>query len=98
MIQLISHTVSLSIAVLSALIVWKKTKHISNNLATHIIVGGLIVEPIGFTLGFFTSIVMTPVSNYGPLTGIFIAAPIGFVIGLLSGWIYWKMMGERYLY
>ena len=45
----------------------------------------LIVGGIGFAAGFFGPILLTPEANQGPLLGIFITGPIGFLIGLVYG-------------
>jgi hypothetical protein len=45
----------------------------------------LIVGGIGFAAGFFGPIVLKPDANQGPLLGIFITGPIGFVLGLIYG-------------
>lgn len=40
---------------------------------------------IGFAAGFFGPMILNPGANQGPLLGIFITGPAGFVIGLLYG-------------
>ncbi len=40
---------------------------------------------MGFVLGFVGPIVVTPDANQGPLLGIFITGPAGFVLGLVFG-------------
>ena len=47
--------------------------------------GGIIVGGIGFVAGFVGPIIFTPESNQGPLLGIFITGPLGFIIGALAG-------------
>jgi drug/metabolite transporter (DMT)-like permease len=49
--------------------------------------GALIVGGIGFSVGFFGSIIFSPASNQGPLLGIFITGPLGFVLGAIIGTI-----------
>jgi hypothetical protein len=44
---------------------------------------------IGFLFGFFGPIIFTPQSNQGPLLGIFITAPLGFLLGTVVGTFYW---------
>ncbi len=44
-----------------------------------------VVGGIGFVLGFVGPILLTPEANQGPLLGIFITGPLGFVLGLLWG-------------
>ena len=45
----------------------------------------LVLGGIGFAAGFFGPIIFTPEANQGPLLGIFITGPLGFVIGLVYG-------------
>ena len=46
---------------------------------------GFILGGIGFVLGFFGPLVIAPDANQGPLLGIFITGPAGFVVGTLAG-------------
>ncbi|MER8747982.1 hypothetical protein NKH57_01640 [Mesorhizobium sp. M1050] len=46
---------------------------------------GAILGVIGFIGGFVGPIVFTPEANQGPLLGIFITGPLGFVLGLIVG-------------
>ena len=50
--------------------------------------GGVIIGGISFLAGFLGPIVLTPQANQGPLVGIFITGPIGFVVGIIAGYIY----------
>lgn len=45
----------------------------------------LILGGIGFAAGFFGPIIFAPEANQGPLLGIFITGPLGFVLGLIYG-------------
>ncbi len=47
----------------------------------------LIVGGIGFALGFFGPIIFMPGANQGPLLGIFITGPLGFVVGGVIGFV-----------
>ena len=49
------------------------------------LLGGFILGGIGFVLGFFGPLVIAPDANQGPLLGIFITGPAGFVVGTLVG-------------
>jgi hypothetical protein len=44
----------------------------------------VILGAIAFAVGFFGPLVWAPDANQGPLLGIFITGPLGFVFGL--GW------------
>lgn len=41
---------------------------------------------LGFLAGFIGPVILTPGANQGPLLGIFITGPLGFVLGLGVGW------------
>ena len=45
----------------------------------------MLLGGIGFAGGFFGPIIFHPDANQGPLLGIFITGPAGFVIGLVYG-------------
>ena len=46
-----------------------------------------IAGGIGFALGFFGPIIFMPGANQGPMLGIFITGPLGFVGGALGGFV-----------
>ena len=46
---------------------------------------GAILGIIGFLGGFVGPVIFTPEANQGPLLGIFITGPLGFVLGLIVG-------------
>ena len=45
----------------------------------------LVVGGIGFALGFFGPMIFVPDANQGPMFGIFISGPLGFLLGLVIG-------------
>jgi hypothetical protein len=47
----------------------------------------LIVGGVGFALGFFGPMIFTPGANQGPMLGIFITGPLGFVLGAVGGFV-----------
>ena len=94
-IALLPNLISLVIAIFVSALVWKKTTNTSNSLASHIIMGGIIIGSIGFILGFFGPIIINPDSNQGPLLGILITGPLSFLLGLISGAIFWKVKRYR---
>ena len=47
-----------------------------------------IVGAIGFCGGFFGPMVLAPQANQGPLLGLFITGPLGFVGGAMGGLIH----------
>jgi len=48
---------------------------------------GAILGIIGFLGGFVGPVIFTPEANQGPLLGIFITGPLGFVLGLIVGFV-----------
>ncbi len=46
---------------------------------------GCLLGAIGFAGGFFGPLVFTPEANQGPLLGIFITGPLGFIAGAIGG-------------
>jgi hypothetical protein len=45
----------------------------------------LMLGGIGFAAGFFGPMIFRPDANQGPLLGIFITGPVGFLVGLGYG-------------
>lgn len=93
--SLIPTLVSLLLAALVAFFTWKKTGNLQNGLASHIILGGFLLGGISFILGFFGPMIFTPDANQGPLLGLFITGPLGFLAGLIGGGIYWKIKTSK---
>lgn len=46
---------------------------------------GWLIGGLGLALGFLGPLVVTPKANLGPLLGILLTGPLGFVIGAISG-------------
>jgi len=53
-----------------------------------------IIGGFGFVAGFIGPIVFSPGSNQGPLLGIFITGPLGFLVGLIAGLVRWLYRGQ----
>jgi hypothetical protein len=58
-------------------------------IVTAALLPALVVGGISFAIGFFGPIMWAPEANQGPLLGIFITGPAGFVLGLVGG-IAWE--------
>ncbi len=48
---------------------------------------GLVLGGIGFAAGFFGPMIFMPDANQGPMLGIFITGPGGFLLGLVVGFV-----------
>jgi hypothetical protein len=55
------------------------------------------VGALGFCGGFFGPMIFTPEANQGPLLGIFITGPLGFIVGGMGGLIYALWRSRRRL-
>ncbi len=66
-------------------------KHKSSCVA----IGALSGAAMGFLLGFYGPLLITPAANAGPLLGIFITGPLGLVGGAISGYVYWTLGRKR---
>lgn len=53
-----------------------------------VLIGAVVLGSIGFVAGFFGPILLTPQANQGPLLGIFITGPLGFLLGAVGGLIF----------
>jgi len=60
-----------------------------------LLIGSLGFWVVGFTVGFVGPIIFMPSSNQGPLIGIFITGPLGFIIGGITGIVYWFYLKNR---
>jgi hypothetical protein len=54
---------------------------------------GWVVGAVGLALGFVGPLLITPSANLGPLLGILITGPGGFVLGALGGGIFGSWAG-----
>lgn len=48
---------------------------------------GAVIGGIAFLVGFAGPIILTPSSPQGPLLGIFVTGPLGFIVGIILGLI-----------
>lgn len=87
----IANLVSLVCAIGVGWYVWRKLATSPRGAISSILVGAILLGGIGFTAGFFGPIIFMPEANQGPLLGIFITGPLGFVAGGISGFIYWAV-------
>jgi hypothetical protein len=91
----LANIIALLLAGAIAVFLWKKTGSPLNGLASSILLGGIILGGIGFVGGFFGPIIFYPEVNLGPLIGIFYSGPIGFVVGLVAGGVYWLVKRKK---
>ena len=80
---------SLVIAILSAILLWRKIGNLSITLTSCLIAGGLTLGLIGLILGVYVPIILNPSTVQGPIIGIFLTVPAGIFLGLCVGGAYW---------
>jgi hypothetical protein len=81
--------VSLLCAIACGWFAWKRLGATPVGLIASSLYGAIMLGAIAFCAGFFGPIIFTPGANQGPLLGIFITGPLGFLIGGIGGVIYW---------
>jgi hypothetical protein len=59
------------------------------------LVYGICVGAVCFLIGFIGPIIITPDSNQGPLLGIFITGPCGFILGIIIGIIFKNVLKNK---
>jgi hypothetical protein len=74
--------------------VWLRTASVHGGLISSIVLGAVILGGVGFAGGFFGPIIFMPEANQGPLLGIFITGPLGFILGACGGAVYWFARGR----
>jgi hypothetical protein len=82
-------------AIAVARYIWVHTASVASSLVSSIVVGALITGGVAFSAGFFGPIFFAPGANQGPLLGILITGPLGFLIGAIGGAIYWFARKRR---
>lgn len=74
--------------------VWSRAS-VSGGLVSAVCTGAFATGAIAFVAGFFGPMLLTPEGNQGPLLGIFVTGPLGFLAGAVGGAVYWAMRRQR---
>lgn len=80
--------ISLVCAFYASRLVWKNTESAGTGSARYVMTGALIIGAAAFVAGFFGPMIFAPGANQGPLLGLFITGPLGFIAGGIGGYIY----------
>jgi len=91
----IGSLLSLACAIWVGRHVWVKSEVVPDSLASSVAYGALVTGGVGFSAGFFGPIIFTPEANQGPLLGIFITGPLGFLLGGIGGFVYWLIQKRK---
>lgn len=86
----IANVVSLLCAVGAGWYVWNRLGEADPGLVTSVMLGAITLGAIGFCGGFFGPMIFAPGANQGPLLGLFITGPLGFLLGGIGGLVYWQ--------
>jgi hypothetical protein len=86
----LANIIAFCLSISIGLFMYRKMGRNDNRVLTYALKGAVLLGAIGFSIGFFGPIIFTPSSNQGPLLGIFITGPIGFLLGLIAGALYGK--------
>jgi hypothetical protein len=70
-------------------VLWKRRDQPWDGLRPMMSKWALIIGGIGFAGGFFGPMIFAPGANQGPMLGIFITGPLGFLAGAIVGAVLW---------
>jgi hypothetical protein len=87
--------VSFLIAVIVSSGIWMILVYFSARTISKILRIALITGVLSFLLGFIGPMILSPGANQGPLLGMFITGPLGFIAGLVAGIVYWVVKKQR---
>ena len=82
----LSMAFSLACAALAAWFTWKLVAGEKTGAAVAVISGALILGGLFFTVGFLGPMVISKDTSQGPMIGLFIAAPLGVIMGAIGGY------------
>lgn len=68
---------------------WQQMGSMPDGLISTIMSAAITTGAVGFCTGFFGPIIFTPQANQGPLLGIFITGPLGFLLGGIGGLVHY---------
>jgi len=92
---LIAVPVSIVCGIATGRHVWRATESSNAGGLLYSALGGaLVVGGVSFAAGFFGPMIFTPEANQGPLLGLLITGPLGFVIGGVGGLV-WGLRRRR---
>jgi hypothetical protein len=86
---------SMLVAILVGRYVWMQTGSLRTGFFRFVALGSLLTGAITFSAGFFGPILFTPHANQGPLLGIFITGPLGFILGGVGGAVHWLIRRDH---
>lgn len=96
-LQGVANIAALVTAAAAGFWVWTKTGG-QTGLVPAVLKWAMVVGAIGFCAGFFGPMLLAPDANQGPLLGIFITGPLGFVAGAALRLVYafWQRLAASH--
>jgi hypothetical protein len=93
----ISAALSVPFAIIVGWSVWKSASRRRIGVGFVVLSVALIFGGLGLSIGFLGPMLFDLDANQGPMLGIFITGPLGFVLGAIIGYIYWlrKLKNEE---
>ncbi len=77
------------------LYLWRRLGAAGATGASTVLSSGFIVGGVAFCAGFLGPMIFAPGANQGPLLGLLITGPAGFLVGLVGGLVYWRRVKRR---
>lgn len=93
--QILGGALAATVTTLFGWAIWNRLGDAPGHVARDIILGAFLAGGIGFAGGFFGPIILTPDANQGPLLGIFVTGPLGFIVGAIGGLAYGAVRSRR---
>jgi len=84
----LSNSASFLSATGAAFWVWRKVGNAGTSILITALYWAAVAGALGFCGGFFGPLIFVPEANQGPLLGIFITGPLGFIGGGIAGLTY----------
>ena len=95
--SLLAFVGSLAAAIWAGRYTWQRTDDARDGgVLAMTLTGALVVGGVGFVGGFFGPMIFAPEANQGPLLGLFITGPLGFVLGGAGGFLYALVRRSRH--
>lgn len=88
----LSTAFSLACALLAAWFAWKLVAGEKTNVVVAVIGGALILGGLCFTVGFLGPMAFAQDTNQGLTIGLFIAGPLGVILGAIGGYVYFSRL------
>jgi len=86
--RLIAFGLSMSCAIGVGWYVWRTLESDHASVIVTMLLGAVLLGAVGFNAGFFGPLIFGPGANQGPLLGLFITGPLGFMVGAIAGAVY----------